>query len=123
MKFGLGHNRANIARHCLVGPVPTYKKKDFNRKIRRVFAKVAEKIFQCDPKIFFAISAAVLCELCGKALAFGWSYCALRVFGLGQRATTTVEIPPRGRKSRFTSAHTGRAHRTTSSSTWLTMFS
>ena len=44
-------------------------------------------------------------------------------FGRGQRAIITVEIPPRGRKSPFTSAHTGRAHRTTSSNTRLTMFS
>ena len=35
----------------------------------------------------------------------------------GQRAITTVEIPPRGRNSPFTSAHTGRAQRTTSSNT------
>ena len=38
-------------------------------------------------------------------------------FGLGQWATMTVEIPPLGLKSPFTSAHTGRAQRTTSSST------
>jgi len=43
--------------------------------------------------------------------------------GRGHFATITVEIPPRGRKSPFTSAHTGFAHRTTSSSTRLTMFS
>src|SRR6266496_2440288 len=36
---------------------------------------------------------------------------------LGHFATTTVEIPPRGRKSPFTSAHAGFAQRTTSSST------
>ena len=48
---------------------------------------------------------------------------ALKVIGLGQWATTTVEIPPRGRKSPLTSAHTGRAHRTTSSRTRFTMFS
>ena len=41
----------------------------------------------------------------------------------GHRATTTVEIPPRGRKSPFTSAHTGFAQRTTSTSTWFTIFS
>jgi antitoxin HigA-1 len=38
-------------------------------------------------------------------------------FPRGQRAITTVEIPPRGRNSPFTSAHTGFAQRTTSSST------
>jgi len=43
--------------------------------------------------------------------------------GRGQRAITTVEIPPRGRKSPFTSAHSGFAQRTTSSNTWFTMFS
>ena len=37
--------------------------------------------------------------------------------GLGHFATTVVEIPPRGRKSPLTSAQTGLAHRTTSSST------
>jgi hypothetical protein len=35
----------------------------------------------------------------------------------GHRATTTVEIPPRGRKSPLISAQTGFAQRTTSSST------
>ena len=35
-------------------------------------------------------------------------------FGRGHLAITIVEIPPRGRKSPFTSAHTGFAHRTTS---------
>jgi hypothetical protein len=44
-------------------------------------------------------------------------------FARGHFATTVVEIPPRGRKSPFTSAHTGRAQRTTSSSTRFTMFS
>jgi hypothetical protein len=48
----------------------------------------------------------------------GWPF-----LGRGHFAITTVEIPPRGRKSPFTSAHTGRAQRTTSSSTRLTMFS
>ena len=43
--------------------------------------------------------------------------------GRGQRASTTVEIPPRGRKSPFTWAHTGWQALTTSSSTWLTTFS
>jgi antitoxin HigA-1 len=38
-------------------------------------------------------------------------------FPRGHRAITTVEIPPRGRNSPFTSAHTGLAQRTTSSST------
>ena len=48
----------------------------------------------------------------------------LPVFFLrGHLATTVVEIPPRGRKSPFTSAHTGLAHRTTSFSTWFTTFS
>ena len=42
---------------------------------------------------------------------------------LGHFATITVESPPRGRKSPFTSAHTGFAQRTTSFNTWLTMFS
>ena len=41
----------------------------------------------------------------------------------GHRATIVVEIPPRGRNSPRTSAHTGFAHFTTSSSTWLTTFS
>ena len=41
----------------------------------------------------------------------------------GHRATTVVEMPPRGRKSPFTSAHTGFDHRTTSSKTRFTMFS
>src|SRR5579864_8903427 len=41
----------------------------------------------------------------------------------GHRATTVVEIPPRGRNSPFTSAHTGFAHRTTSSKTRFTTFS
>src|SRR5580692_10152684 len=45
------------------------------------------------------------------------------LFGRGHFATITVEIPPRGRKSPLTSAHTGRAHRTTSSSTRFTIFS
>ena len=44
-------------------------------------------------------------------------------FVLGHFAITTVEIPPRGRKSPFTSAHTGLAQRTTSSRTRFTMFS
>ena len=43
--------------------------------------------------------------------------------GRGHRAITVVEIPPRGRKSPFTSAHTGFAQRTTSSNTRLTIFS
>src|SRR6202035_2997528 len=53
-----------------------------------------------------------------------WDFCPY-VFcaGRGHLATTTVEIPPRGRKSPFTSAHTGLAQRTTSSSTWFTTFS
>ena len=46
-----------------------------------------------------------------------------RFFPRGHFATTVVEIPPRGRKSPFTSAHTGFAQRTTSSSTRFTMFS
>src|SRR6266404_4739279 len=41
----------------------------------------------------------------------------------GQRASTLVPIPPRGRKSPVTTAHLGRAAFTTSSSTWFTMFS
>src|SRR6516162_7063358 len=44
-------------------------------------------------------------------------------FDRGHFATTTVEIPPRGRKSPFTSTHTACAHFTASSSTWFTMFS
>jgi hypothetical protein len=38
-------------------------------------------------------------------------------FSRGHSAITTVAIPPRGRNSPFTSAHAGRAHRTTSAST------
>src|ERR1700761_9409552 len=41
----------------------------------------------------------------------------------GYRAVTTVEIPPRGRKSPFTSHQTGSVALTTSFSTWLAMFS
>ena len=44
-------------------------------------------------------------------------------FARGHFATTVVEIPPRGRNSPLTSAHTGFAQRTTSSSTRFTMFS
>ena len=44
-------------------------------------------------------------------------------FVRGHLATTVVEIPPRGRNSPLTSAHTGFAHRTTSSSTRFTTFS
>src|SRR5579863_6204884 len=51
------------------------------------------------------------------------SHSYFRFFPLGHRATTVVEIPPRGRKSPFTSAHTGLAHFTISSRTRLTMFS
>ena len=43
--------------------------------------------------------------------------------GRGHLATTTVESPPRGRKSPFTSADTGFAQRTTSSNTRFTIFS
>ena len=43
--------------------------------------------------------------------------------GRGQRASTVVEMPPRGRNSPCTWAHTGSQARTTSSSTWLTIFS
>jgi addiction module HigA family antidote len=39
------------------------------------------------------------------------------IFPRGHRAITTVEIPPRGRNSPFTSAHTGLAQPTTSSRT------
>src|SRR5438445_12703122 len=42
---------------------------------------------------------------------------------LGCLASITVPMPPRGRKSPLTTAHTGRAARTTSSSTRLTTFS
>src|ERR1700722_11217703 len=55
-----------------------------------------------------------------------WSrFCFVYFFltGLGHLATTVVEIPPRGRNSPLTSAHTGFAHRTTSSRTRLTTFS
>ena len=41
----------------------------------------------------------------------------------GYRAVTTVEIPPRGRKSPFTSAHTGSVAFTTSFNTWFAIFS
>lgn len=41
----------------------------------------------------------------------------------GYRAVTTVEIPPRGRKSPFTSAQTGSVAFTMSFSTWFAMFS
>ena len=44
-----------------------------------------------------------------------------RLAAVDARATGCRE--PRGRKSPFTSAHTGFAHRTTSSRTWFTMFS
>lgn len=57
-------------------------------------------------------SSVILCVLCGY-----------RFFGRGHFAKMVVEIPPRGRNSPFTSAHTGFAHFTTSSSTWLTTFS
>ena len=43
--------------------------------------------------------------------------------GRGQRASTTVEMPPRGRNSPLTMAHTGSQALTTSSSTLLTTFS
>jgi hypothetical protein len=43
--------------------------------------------------------------------------------GRGQRASTVVPIPPRGRNSPRTTAHTGSQAFTTSSRTWLTMFS
>jgi len=43
--------------------------------------------------------------------------------GRGQREVTVVPMPPRGRKTPWTSAQTGSAALTTSSRTWLTMFS
>ena len=43
--------------------------------------------------------------------------------GRGQRASTVVPMPPRGRNSPRTTAQTGSQALTTSSSTWLTMFS
>src|SRR5436305_501641 len=43
--------------------------------------------------------------------------------GRGQRASTIVLMPPRALKSPFTTAHTGLAARTRSSSTRLTTFS
>src|SRR5580765_8692415 len=45
------------------------------------------------------------------------------VFGRGQRASTVVPIPPRGRKTPRTTAHSGSAALTMSSSTRFTMFS
>ena len=43
--------------------------------------------------------------------------------GRGQRASTAVPIPPLGRNTPFTTAHTGSVAFTTSSRTWFTMFS
>jgi hypothetical protein len=43
--------------------------------------------------------------------------------GLGQRASTVVPMPPRGRNSPRTTAQTGLQAFTTSSNTRLTMFS
>src|SRR5215469_5462509 len=50
-------------------------------------------------------------------------FCSLSTVLRGQRASTVVPMPPRGRNTPFTMAHTGSVAFTTSSSTWLTMFS
>ena len=65
---------------------------------------------------------STLC-LCDSVVKRTHATHSLRLPFLGHLATTTVEIPPRGRKSPYTSAHTGYAHFTTSSNTWFTMFS
>src|SRR6185437_4611519 len=47
----------------------------------------------------------------------------LLLFGRGQSASTVAPMPPRGRNTPCTLAHSGSAARTTSSSTRFTMFS
>src|SRR4029077_4900561 len=98
-----GHGRANITRagnyKAVLSPKP-HPELSPQRTLRFTKEKVLTTSF------------VLLRVLCG--------YC---FFGLGHRATIVVEIPPRGRNSPRTSAQTGFAHFTTSSSTWLTMFS
>jgi hypothetical protein len=80
---------------------------------RRVVASGLEPL-NYDPRMFAARQHGA-----GRELTLAY----FPFFVRGHRATTVVEIPPRGRKSPFTSAHTGFAQRTTSSSTRFTTFS
>jgi hypothetical protein len=81
------------------------------------------------PSAFCAVkNFSKLLNVRDLAFAFAASLAArgrryLPFLGRGHLATTTVEIPPRGRNSPFTSAQTGLAHFTTSSSTRFTTFS